>query len=150
MSGNDREGSVVVNPVNRLVGEMRVPGDKSISHRAAMMASLEAGADQSRLADVRLLFIEPNFDDRTDRKRIVGPVKIHQAYFGSSIVMQVRKGGQVIYQDSVPLAYTALPYGFRPVGFFRLPSEGLNVDLVTRVERHPRPALRGEVRDPRA
>jgi len=67
---------------------------------------------------------------RVNEPLVVGPVKIHQAYFGSSIVMQVRKGGQVIYQDSVPLAYTALPYGFRPVGFFRLPGEGLSVDLV--------------------
>lgn len=67
---------------------------------------------------------------RVNEPLIVGPVKIHQAYFGSSIVMQVRKGGQVIYQDSVPLAYTALPYGFRPVGFFRLPSEGISIDLV--------------------
>lgn len=38
-----KESSVVVSPVNRLVGEMRVPGDKSISHRAAMMASLARG-----------------------------------------------------------------------------------------------------------
>ncbi len=43
MSGNDKESGVVVNPVNRLVGEMRVPGDKSISHRAAMIASLARG-----------------------------------------------------------------------------------------------------------
>jgi 3-phosphoshikimate 1-carboxyvinyltransferase len=43
MSGNDKAGSVVVTPVNRLVGEMRVPGDKSISHRAAMIASLARG-----------------------------------------------------------------------------------------------------------
>ncbi|HEY0375552.1 MAG TPA: 3-phosphoshikimate 1-carboxyvinyltransferase [Pyrinomonadaceae bacterium] len=43
MSGNDKTGSVVVNPVNRLAGEMRVPGDKSISHRAAMLAALARG-----------------------------------------------------------------------------------------------------------
>jgi len=43
MSGNHQESSVVVTPANRLVGEMRVPGDKSISHRAAMMASLARG-----------------------------------------------------------------------------------------------------------
>jgi 3-phosphoshikimate 1-carboxyvinyltransferase len=43
MSGDDKAGSVVVTPVNRLVGEMRVPGDKSISHRAAMIASLARG-----------------------------------------------------------------------------------------------------------
>jgi cytochrome c biogenesis protein len=67
---------------------------------------------------------------RVNEPLVVGPVKIHQAYFGSSIVMQVRKGGQIIYRDSVPLAYTALPYGFRPVGFFRLPSEGISIDLV--------------------
>jgi cytochrome c biogenesis protein len=67
---------------------------------------------------------------RVNEPLMIGPVKLHQAYFGSAIVMQVRKGGQVIFQDSVPLAYTALPYGFRPVGFFRLPSEGISVDLV--------------------
>ncbi|HYG78848.1 MAG TPA: 3-phosphoshikimate 1-carboxyvinyltransferase, partial [Pyrinomonadaceae bacterium] len=44
MSGNHQESGVVVSPVNRLVGEMRVPGDKSISHRAAIMASLARGA----------------------------------------------------------------------------------------------------------
>ncbi len=43
MSGSHQESSVVVNPVNRLAGEMRVPGDKSISHRAAMIASLARG-----------------------------------------------------------------------------------------------------------
>lgn len=43
MSGSHRESSVVVNPVNRLAGELRVPGDKSISHRAAMIASLAGG-----------------------------------------------------------------------------------------------------------
>jgi 3-phosphoshikimate 1-carboxyvinyltransferase len=43
MSGNHQESSVVVAPVNRLAGEMRVPGDKSISHRAAMIASLARG-----------------------------------------------------------------------------------------------------------
>jgi len=42
MSGSHQE-SVVVNPVNRLAGEMRVPGDKSISHRAAMIAALARG-----------------------------------------------------------------------------------------------------------
>ena len=44
MSGKHEDSSVVVNPVNRLAGEMRVPGDKSVSHRAAMMAALACGA----------------------------------------------------------------------------------------------------------
>jgi 3-phosphoshikimate 1-carboxyvinyltransferase len=44
MAGNHQDSSVVVNPVNRLAGEMRVPGDKSVSHRAAMMAALAGGA----------------------------------------------------------------------------------------------------------
>jgi 3-phosphoshikimate 1-carboxyvinyltransferase len=43
MSDSDKGDSVVVTPVNRLAGEMRVPGDKSISHRAAMIASLARG-----------------------------------------------------------------------------------------------------------
>ncbi len=44
MSDDHEDGAVVVNPVNRLAGEMRVPGDKSVSHRAAMMAALAGGA----------------------------------------------------------------------------------------------------------
>jgi 3-phosphoshikimate 1-carboxyvinyltransferase len=35
--------AVVVSPVNCLRGELRVPGDKSISHRAAMLSSLAQG-----------------------------------------------------------------------------------------------------------
>ncbi|HVQ38921.1 MAG TPA: 3-phosphoshikimate 1-carboxyvinyltransferase [Pyrinomonadaceae bacterium] len=35
--------TVTVAPVKRLRGEMRVPGDKSISHRAAMLSSLAQG-----------------------------------------------------------------------------------------------------------
>src|SRR2546423_879835 len=35
--------TVAVAPVNRLHGELRVPGDKSISHRAAMLTSLARG-----------------------------------------------------------------------------------------------------------
>jgi 3-phosphoshikimate 1-carboxyvinyltransferase len=41
------EASVVVSPVKRIRGELRLPGDKSISHRAAMIASLADG--ESRL-----------------------------------------------------------------------------------------------------
>ena len=44
MSGNHKDSAVVVTPVNRLWGEMRVPGDKSISHRAALMAAIARGA----------------------------------------------------------------------------------------------------------
>ena len=35
--------AVTVAPINRLHGELRVPGDKSISHRAAMLSSLAHG-----------------------------------------------------------------------------------------------------------
>jgi 3-phosphoshikimate 1-carboxyvinyltransferase len=35
--------AVAVSPINRLRGELRVPGDKSISHRAAMLSSLAGG-----------------------------------------------------------------------------------------------------------
>ena len=35
--------AVVVSPINRLRGELRVPGDKSISHRAAMLSSIAEG-----------------------------------------------------------------------------------------------------------
>jgi 3-phosphoshikimate 1-carboxyvinyltransferase len=39
---SDRD-SVVVSPISRVKGELRVPGDKSISHRAAMLSSLARG-----------------------------------------------------------------------------------------------------------
>lgn len=68
---------------------------------------------------------------RVNEPLIVGPVRIHQAYFGQAVVVEVKKNGRTIYQDSVPLAFQAMQYGVRPVGFFRLPGEGLNVDLVT-------------------
>ncbi|HAF16105.1 MAG TPA: hypothetical protein DCK99_20900, partial [Blastocatellia bacterium] len=35
-----QDDAVAVSPINRLRGELRVPGDKSISHRAAMLSSL--------------------------------------------------------------------------------------------------------------
>lgn len=38
-----KSDAVVVSPVNCLRGELRVPGDKSISHRAAMLSSLAQG-----------------------------------------------------------------------------------------------------------
>jgi len=38
-----KSDAVVVSPVNRLRGELRIPGDKSISHRAAMLSSLAHG-----------------------------------------------------------------------------------------------------------
>jgi 3-phosphoshikimate 1-carboxyvinyltransferase len=37
------DGPVIVTPINRLRGELRLPGDKSISHRAAMIASIAHG-----------------------------------------------------------------------------------------------------------
>lgn len=36
-------GAVTVNPVNCIAGEMRVPGDKSLSHRAAMLGAIARG-----------------------------------------------------------------------------------------------------------
>ena len=38
-----KNDAVTVSPINRLRGELRVPGDKSISHRAAMLSSLARG-----------------------------------------------------------------------------------------------------------
>lgn len=38
-----KDDTVTVAPINRLHGELRVPGDKSISHRAAMLSSLAHG-----------------------------------------------------------------------------------------------------------
>lgn len=43
LDGDERGDAVIVAPVNRLSGELRVPGDKSISHRAAMLAALAHG-----------------------------------------------------------------------------------------------------------
>jgi 3-phosphoshikimate 1-carboxyvinyltransferase len=40
---HSNEDAVLVSPINRLVGEFRLPGDKSISHRAAMISSLAKG-----------------------------------------------------------------------------------------------------------
>lgn len=37
------ETAVTISPINRLRGELRVPGDKSVSHRAAMFSSLASG-----------------------------------------------------------------------------------------------------------
>ena len=41
-----------VGPASRLRGELRLPGDKSVSHRALMLATLAAG--ESRIAERRL------------------------------------------------------------------------------------------------
>ena len=46
---DSNQASVVVSPVKRIRGELRLPGDKSISHRAAMMAALAEG--QSTLSN---------------------------------------------------------------------------------------------------
>lgn len=82
---------------------------------------------------------------RVNEPLTLGPVKVHQAYFGQSVVVQVRKGDRVLYQDSVPLAFTALPYGFRSVGFFRLPSEGLAIDLVAPEDAEDQAVRAGQV-----
>jgi 3-phosphoshikimate 1-carboxyvinyltransferase len=42
-STNTNDDVMTVSPVNRLSGELRLPGDKSISHRAAMLSSLACG-----------------------------------------------------------------------------------------------------------
>jgi len=42
-STDNKDDAVTVSPINRLRGELRLPGDKSISHRAAMIASLAHG-----------------------------------------------------------------------------------------------------------
>jgi 3-phosphoshikimate 1-carboxyvinyltransferase len=42
-SNHEAVDSIVVEPVNYVRGELRIPGDKSISHRAAMIASLARG-----------------------------------------------------------------------------------------------------------
>lgn len=47
IGGSDRthsnDDALVVSPINRVRGELRMPGDKSISHRAAMLSALAAG-----------------------------------------------------------------------------------------------------------
>jgi 3-phosphoshikimate 1-carboxyvinyltransferase len=42
-SANTKDRPVTVTPINRLRGELCLPGDKSISHRAAMIASIAHG-----------------------------------------------------------------------------------------------------------
>ena len=43
VSSVDRSSSVVVRPARRVLGMIRVPGDKSISHRYALLAALASG-----------------------------------------------------------------------------------------------------------
>jgi cytochrome c biogenesis protein len=74
-----------------------------------------------------------------------GGVRLHQGFFGQAIVMQVRKDGSVIYEDAVPLAYQAFQYGFRPVGFFRLPSENLTIDLVAQQDSNDAMISAGQI-----
>jgi 3-phosphoshikimate 1-carboxyvinyltransferase len=45
---NGAQGAVSVSPVKRLAGSISVPGDKSISHRAAMIATLAEGRSTIR------------------------------------------------------------------------------------------------------
>jgi len=42
-STHSNDDAVVVSPINRVRGELRMPGDKSISHRAAMLSALAEG-----------------------------------------------------------------------------------------------------------
>lgn len=42
-STHSNDDAVVLSPINRLRGELRMPGDKSISHRAAMLSALAGG-----------------------------------------------------------------------------------------------------------
>jgi 3-phosphoshikimate 1-carboxyvinyltransferase len=42
-STHSNDDAVVVSPINRVRGELRMPGDKSISHRAAMLSALAGG-----------------------------------------------------------------------------------------------------------
>ena len=43
-AGSAAEVAATIRPVARLRGEVRVPGDKSISHRALILAGLASGA----------------------------------------------------------------------------------------------------------
>jgi 3-phosphoshikimate 1-carboxyvinyltransferase len=42
-STHSNDDAVTLSPINRVRGELRLPGDKSISHRAAMLSSLARG-----------------------------------------------------------------------------------------------------------
>ena len=75
--------SVVINPISHLRGELRLPGDKSISHRAAMIAALARGESTFRnfstardceatLACLRSLGVEISKRDSTVVVRGVG------------------------------------------------------------------------------
>lgn len=78
----DRAESVLVEPVARLVGHLRVPGDKSISHRALLIGALCEGetrvtgfgrsADtETTIAAVRTLGVEVVEED-VDTLRVAG------------------------------------------------------------------------------
>jgi len=43
MPHTDVESAQIVEPATRFAGELRVPGDKSISHRALMLAAMAQG-----------------------------------------------------------------------------------------------------------
>ena len=75
MQGNE---SVVIRPAHNVLGSLRVPGDKSISHRYAMLAALAPGRSRfenyspgadcgSTLGCVRALGCTVERDEKGDR-----------------------------------------------------------------------------------
>ena len=46
VTASDRTSDRIIEPASRLAGEVRLPGDKSISHRALMLALLAAGTSR--------------------------------------------------------------------------------------------------------
>jgi 3-phosphoshikimate 1-carboxyvinyltransferase len=79
-----KSDAVVVSPVNCLRGELRVPGDKSISHRAAMLSSLAQGES-----------VLENFSSAED---CAATLKCFKALG----VRAIRNGSTVIIQGSGP------------------------------------------------
>lgn len=82
------DGAVIVRPAARLRGTVRVPGDKSISHRALLLAALAAGT--SRIAGAG------DGDDVQTTARLVGAL-------GASVSREPRDDdGRVAYTISSP------------------------------------------------
>jgi cytochrome c biogenesis protein len=82
---------------------------------------------------------------RVNEPLIHDGVRIHQAFFGSAVVMRVVGPDQTtLYEDSVPLLWQTQG---RPAGTFRLPGSDLDIWVIAPASGFADPSIRpGEVR----